>query len=218
MRFEVFPMGVFQVNSYLLFCERTGKCVVVDPGDQADILLRRLDELEVEPEAILNTHGHLDHVAGNGTVRDRFRVPILMHPGDRFLVDGFEEQAALFGLSLPAPPPPDGELVPGEPFEFGETALDVLFTPGHSPGHVTLVHGGDAVSGDVLFAGSIGRTDLPGGSLATLLRTIDEVIVPLGDDLAIHPGHGPSTTVGAERRSNPFLQKDLRAEMFRSLG
>jgi len=218
VRIEVFPMGVFQVNSYLLLCEETGKTVVVDPGEEAAVLLRRLDELGSVPEAILNTHGHVDHVAGNGLVRERHPVPILMHPGDRFLVDAFEEHAAMFGLDWPKPPPPDGELEPGRPFEFGRCRLDVLHTPGHSPGHVTLVHGRDALSGDVLFAGSIGRTDLPGGSLATLLRTIDDVLVPLGDDTAVHPGHGPSTTIGEERRSNPFLRADLREGLLRSFG
>jgi glyoxylase-like metal-dependent hydrolase (beta-lactamase superfamily II) len=209
-------MGVFQVNSYLLCCEETGECVVVDPGDEPEILLRRLDELDARPAAILNTHGHLDHVAGNAALRSRFDMPILMHPDDRFLVDGFEEQAAMFGLRLDPPPPPDGDLVPGEAFTFGSCTLEVLFTPGHSPGHVTLLHGGDAISGDVLFAGSIGRTDLPGGNLDTLLDTIDRVLVPLGDGVAIHPGHGPSTTIGAERRSNPFLRPELRAEIRRS--
>jgi glyoxylase-like metal-dependent hydrolase (beta-lactamase superfamily II) len=209
-------MGVFQVNSYLLFCEETGRCVVVDPGDEPEILLRRLDGLGARPEAVLNTHGHLDHVAGNAALRERFDIPILMHPGDRFLVDGFQEQAAMFGLRLTPPPPPDGDLVPGQPFTFGNCTLDVLFTPGHSPGHVTLVRGRQALSGDVLFAGSIGRTDLPGGSLDTLLRTIDHVLLPLGDDVAIHPGHGPSTTIGEERRSNPFLRPELRAELRRS--
>jgi len=209
-------MGVFQVNSYLLHCEETGKCIVVDPGDEPEILLRRLDELSLRPEAILNTHGHVDHVAGNAALKARFDVPILMHPDDRFLVDGFEEQAAMFGLRLTPPPPPDGELTPGRSFTFGTCTLEVLFTPGHSPGHVTLVNGRDAVSGDVLFAGSIGRTDLPGGDLDTLLESIDRVLVPLGDETAIHPGHGPSTTIGAEKRSNPFLRPELRAEIRRA--
>ena len=212
---ERFPMGVFQVNSYLLRCEETGATVVVDPGDEPEILLRRLEELDVAPVAILNTHGHVDHVAGNTAIHDRHPVPILMHADDRFLLDGFAEQAAMFGLSLTAPPPPSGELVAGETFEFGKCRLEILHTPGHSPGSVTLVTGDQAISGDVLFAGSIGRADLPLGDLPTLLRSIDDVLVPLGDDTVIHPGHGPSTTIGEERRSNPFLRPELRAQVLR---
>ena len=215
MRVEVFPMGFFQVNSYLLRCEETGKTVVVDPGDEPELLIARLDELGVTPELILNTHGHVDHVAGNAAIKARYGVPILMHPGDAFLLEQFEAQATFFGLRLTPPPPPDGDLVPGRRVEFGRCALDVLFAPGHSPGHVALVQGRQAVSGDVLFAGSIGRSDLPGADLATLLATIDDVIVPLGDDVVIHPGHGPSTTVGEERRTNPFLQPAVRAAMLR---
>jgi glyoxylase-like metal-dependent hydrolase (beta-lactamase superfamily II) len=208
-------MGIFQVNSYLLGCEATGEIVVVDPGDEPAVLVRRLDELGRAPIAVLNTHGHLDHVAGNAAIRERFGVPVLMHEADRFLIDTFDQQAALFGLRLPKPPAPDGLLVPGRSFAFGECELEVRFTPGHSPGSVTLVHEGDAISGDVLFAGSIGRTDLPGGDLATLLRSIDEEILPLGDAMRLHPGHGPSTTVGEERRANPFLQSDVRAQLLR---
>jgi glyoxylase-like metal-dependent hydrolase (beta-lactamase superfamily II) len=208
-------MGAFQVNSYLLRCEETGKTVVVDPGDEPDILLARLDQWNVAPEWILNTHGHLDHVAGNAAIRRRHGTRIRMHPGDRFLVDGFAEQAAAFGLVLEMPPPPDGTLLPGDRIEFGRCALEVLFTPGPSPGHVALRSGRDLISGDVLFAGSIGRTDLPGGHLPTLLDTLDRVVVPLGDDVIVHPGHGPSTTIGEERRSNPFLQESLRASLFR---
>jgi glyoxylase-like metal-dependent hydrolase (beta-lactamase superfamily II) len=218
VKIEVFPMGVFQVNSYLLRCEETGKIVVVDPGDEAVRLVRRLEELDTVPEAILNTHGHVDHVAGNGTIRARWDAPILMHPDDRWLIDGFEEQVAMFGLDWPKPPPPDEDLVPGRPFTFGRCTLHVLHTPGHSPGHVSFAHRGDVISGDVLFAGSIGRTDLPRGDLDVLLRSIDEVLVPLGDSTRVHPGHGPSTTIGRERRSNPFLQHELRAELRRAYG
>jgi glyoxylase-like metal-dependent hydrolase (beta-lactamase superfamily II) len=217
VKIEIFPMGVFQVNSYLLACEKTGKIVVVDPGDEPEILLRRLDQLKAEPIAILNTHGHVDHVAGNAAIQREFAIPALLHRADRFLVESFSAQAAMFGLDLEAPPPPDGELIPGETFDFGECTLRILHTPGHSPGSVTLVHENDAISGDVLFADSIGRTDLPHGDLPTLLRSIDDVLVPLGDEMRIHPGHGPQTTIGRERRSNPFLRKEWRPQLLRSV-
>ncbi len=213
MRIETFPMGVFQVNSQLLFCEETGAVVVVDPGDEPEILLRRLAALEKSPEMILLTHGHIDHVAGIAAVKRVFDVPVHLHPADRFLIDTFAQQAAMFGLELERPPSPDLDLVPGNPIRFGATTLEVLATPGHSPGSVTFVNGRDAVSGDVLFAGSIGRTDIPGADLSTLLRSIDDVLVPLGDPVTVYPGHGPTTTIGRERAGNPFLRKEWRAEI-----
>jgi glyoxylase-like metal-dependent hydrolase (beta-lactamase superfamily II) len=212
VRIEVFPMGPFQVNSYLLTCKKTHEVVVVDPGDEAEVLVRLLRERDATPTAILSTHGHLDHVSGNRVVQDAFDCPILMHKADLPLLEAFDSQAAAFGLDLPTPPAPGGTLVPGQPFSFGECSLEVLHTPGHSPGSVTLVSGQDAISGDVLFSGSIGRTDLPGGDIRTLLRSIDEVLVPLGDEMRIHPGHGPATDIGRERRSNPFLQPEMRSQ------
>jgi glyoxylase-like metal-dependent hydrolase (beta-lactamase superfamily II) len=208
-------MGVFQVNSYLLRCEETGETVVVDPGDEPGILLRRLDEIGAAPVAIVNTHGHVDHVAGNAAIRARWAVPIWMHPADRFLIDGFAEQAAMFGLDLAPPPPPDRALDSGGVFRFGACELRVHHAPGHSPGSVVLVEGSRAISGDVIFAGSIGRFDLPGGDLPTLLRSIDRVILPLGEDTTLYPGHGPATTVGRERRTNPFLQASVREQALR---
>lgn len=207
---ETFPMGVFQVNSYLLMCEETREIVIVDPGDEPEILLRRLDKLAGTPVALLHTHGHIDHVAGDAAVKRAFNLPSWLHPADRFLIDAFAQQAAMFGLSLEAPPPPDQDLVPGTSFTFGACTLDILHTPGHSPGSVTFVHGNRALSGDVLFAGSIGRTDLPKGDHGTLLRSIENVLVPLGDEMRIFPGHGPSTTIREERASNPFLSSPTK--------
>jgi glyoxylase-like metal-dependent hydrolase (beta-lactamase superfamily II) len=213
VKIEAFPMGVFQVNSYLLQCEVTGEIVIVDPGDEPEILVRRIRAIRGTPVAIWNTHGHIDHIAGNAAIRRAFDLPIFMHPSDRFLVDSFAQQAAMFGLDLESPPPPDHDLVPGEELTLGSCRLRILHVPGHSPGSVAFVHGRDAISGDALFAGSIGRTDLPGADLATLLRSIDDALVPLGDDMRIHPGHGPSTTIGEERRSNPFLRHEWRAQL-----
>jgi len=217
VKIEIFPMGVFQVNSYLLLCEETRKIAIVDPGDQPEILLRRLQQMRGEPIAILNTHGHIDHVAGNAVMKKEYGIPALLHRADLFLIEGFSAQAAMFGLDLEPPPLPDGELIPGETFQLGACELRIAHTPGHSPGSVTLVHGNDAISGDVLFRDSIGRTDLPAGDLSTLLRSIDEVLVPLGDETRIHPGHGPQTSIGVERRSNPFLRRELRPQILKSV-
>ena len=213
MKIETFPMGVFQVNSFLLFCEETGESVVVDPGDHPEILIARYEALGRSPVAILNTHGHIDHVAGNRAIKDRWDVPILMHPGDGFLIETFDQQAALFGLDMSSPPAPDGELSDGVPFRFGACRLEIIHTPGHSPGHVVLASGSAAISGDLIFAGSIGRTDLPGGDLGTLLRSVDRLGDFLPDETVLHPGHGPATTLGEERRTNPFLQPGFRSQM-----
>jgi glyoxylase-like metal-dependent hydrolase (beta-lactamase superfamily II) len=216
VRIESFPMGVFQVNSYLLQCESTGAAAIVDPGEIPQTLLDRLDEWGVEPVAILNTHGHIDHVAGIAGIRRRFDVPFWLHADDRFFLERFDEQARAFGLDLEAPPLPDRELVPGETFLLGECELRILHTPGHSPGSVTFVHGRQAISGDVLFAGSIGRTDLPLADAKTLFRSIDDVLVPLGADVTIHSGHGPATTIGRELATNPFLAAEARRYVLES--
>ena len=210
MRIERFPMGAFQVNSYVLACESTGAVAVVDPGDEPELLIEHLEGMGARPVAILNTHGHIDHVAGVAAIVRRYDVPFWLHADDRFLIDRFEDQARAFGLDFEPPPPPDHALRPGESYSLGDCELRILHTPGHSPGSVTFVHGRDAISGDVLFAGSIGRTDLPGADAATLFRSIDEELLPLGDDVTVHSGHGPTTTIGAERRSNPFLRADAR--------
>jgi glyoxylase-like metal-dependent hydrolase (beta-lactamase superfamily II) len=205
VRIESFALGSFLVNSYILVCEETGRAAVVDPGEEPQILLRRLAELGSVPEVILNTHGHIDHVAGNAALREATGAPIFMHPDDRFLLDSFEQQAAMFGLTAAAPPPPDGELVAGGEVSFGSVTLEIVHAPGHSPGSVLLVAHKRVLVGDVLFAGSVGRTDLPGGDTAALMRSIRENLLSLEDAVEVFPGHGPATTIGMERRSNPFL-------------
>jgi hydroxyacylglutathione hydrolase len=156
-------------------------------------------------KAIVLTHAHLDHVDGVARAKAATGAPVLLHPDDEPLYRAAPTQAQWFGLEVEAPPPVDGPLEPGGYVEFGECALEVRFTPGHAPGHVVLVGDGFALIGDVVFAGSIGRTDLPGGDFQQLMRSIREQILTLPDETTLYTGHGPATTVGHERVSNPFL-------------
>jgi glyoxylase-like metal-dependent hydrolase (beta-lactamase superfamily II) len=156
-------------------------------------------------DGILLTHAHMDHVEGIPAVKRELDVPILLHPADAPLYAAAPMQAQMFGLRMEPLPPVDGELVVGDAVRFGECALEVRFAPGHAPGHVILVGDGVALVGDVIFAGSIGRTDLPGGDFATLMRSIREQVLTLPDETTLHTGHGPDTTVGRERVSNPFV-------------
>lgn len=201
-------VGPFAENAYILADEGTRECVVIDPGDEAPRLLDILRRERLEVRWILATHAHLDHVGAVQAVKEATGAPFLMHEADRPLLDHLSEQAALFGLRAPPVPSVDGALTEGMVLSFGRPAvsLRVLETPGHSPGSVTFVLEGLVVSGDVLFAGSIGRTDLPGGDFDTLLQTLRQKVLTLDDAVVVLPGHGPPTTVGEERRSNPFLQ------------
>lgn len=205
MRVLQFAVGPFQANAYLAICEATGRCAIVDPGADPDRLLTAVDEEGVEVEMIVLTHAHLDHVGAVGPVHSATGAPIYLHPADRGLYDAAPQQAQSFGFELPPPPPPNHALAEGEVLDVGEATLEVRHTPGHSPGHVTLVGEGFAFVGDCVFAGSIGRSDLPGGDARLLLRSIHEKILTLPDTAVLYPGHGPPTRVGQERRSNPFL-------------
>ena len=211
---QVFTGGAFAENTALLWCLETRAAVVVDPGAAAGAALDAAEEMGLDLQAIVLTHAHLDHVEGIPHVLDRVALPIHLHPDDRPLYDAAPAQAQMFGLTAPALPPPDEALVPGEPFPVGACTLEIRFTPGHAPGHVILVGEGFVIAGDTVFAGSIGRTDLPGGDLETLLSSIRREILSLDDDTVLYPGHGPATTVGHERRSNPFLRSDFGGSAF----
>jgi glyoxylase-like metal-dependent hydrolase (beta-lactamase superfamily II) len=197
--------GPFQENAYLVASGRGKQAVLIDPGDEADRIAERIEALSLEPVLILNTHGHLDHIGAVPDLRERYGIPFAIHPLDRFLLEGVEEQARMFGLHGYRDPVVDRELVPGETVEAAGLSFDVLFAPGHSPGHVAFRTDGAVFGGDCLFHGSIGRSDLPGGDPATLKRTLREVFLTLPDDTVVYSGHGPSTTIGQERRTNPFL-------------
>lgn len=211
MILEIRAAPPFETNGFVLGCETTRTGVVVDPGDNVAALVAAVREHGLTVSHILLTHAHLDHITGVGEAKAALGAPVLLHPADRGLYDAIVQQGQMFGLRLSPQPPPDGELDPGAAIRFGHYEARVHHTPGHSPGSVCLQVGpaGEAgrtlIVGDTLFAGSIGRTDLPGGSFDTLLRSIREVLFPFGDDAIVYPGHGPATTIGEERRSNPFL-------------
>lgn len=204
----VMPVTGFQQNASLLTCTQTRKGALVDPGGEADKLIAMVEQADVVLEQVLITHGHIDHIGGAADVAAHFDVPIVgPQRADETMIAGIATQAQMFGVPDVKVPTIDRWLEEGDQVMVGELAFDVLFTPGHAPGHVIFVNHAHKfiVMGDVLFQGSIGRTDLPGGDHGTLLKSIFQKVLPLGDDYQFLPGHGPGSTLGAERRSNPFL-------------
>ncbi len=203
-------MAPFYKNGFVLGCSRTRDAVLIDPGDEVDELLAAVRDHDVDVQAVLLTHAHVDHVTGVAAAKDALDVPVYLHEDDRPLYERVVEQGALFGFKVRQPPPIDHYYGPGE-IRVGDLIVRVHHTPGHCPGGVCLqVSAPDEAQdhlfvGDTLFAGSIGRADLPGGDYEVLLRSITQVLFPLGDEAVVHPGHGPDTTIGRERTTNPFV-------------
>jgi hydroxyacylglutathione hydrolase len=204
---HTFTSKVFGQNAYLVRCGDTGEWVAIDPGGEAAAMADRLEEDGGPLAAVLLTHAHLDHLEGVAELVERVPAPIHLHPADRPLYDAAAQQAAMFGHRIRTPPPPDHELPGTGEFRFGDCVFELRHVPGHSPGHVLLyaASAGAAFVGDVVFAGSIGRTDLPGGDFHQLMRSIREQVLTLPDETRLYSGHGPMTTVERERTGNPFL-------------
>ncbi|PYP49278.1 MAG: hypothetical protein DMD45_15040 [Gemmatimonadetes bacterium] len=205
MKVVPIPNGRFAENCYLVIDEAGGECAVIDPGEEADVIAHEVAAAGVKPVAIWVTHAHIDHVVGVPRLKADTGAPVYLHPGDRMLYDHVPAQAVAFGMQAAPLPPPDRALVHGEVLRVGALEFRVRHAPGHSPGSVVFEGQGVAFSGDVLFQGSIGRTDLPGGDFETLLRSIERELLTLPDSTIVYCGHGPETTVGRERRANPFL-------------
>lgn len=218
---EGFTTGVFQSNCYIAAAPDGEQAVVIDPGqDAAESLLERLGALGLRCEAILLTHGHIDHIWNAKEVADAAGCEAWIHPDDLWLVE--DPGAALgrmgFGKLTVQPPDRLAHLKGGDRLRFGGLDIAVEHTPGHTPGHCVFLTEGIVFSGDLIFAGSIGRTDFPRGSLEDLMESIRRVILPLADDVTILSGHGPETSVGVERTTNPFVLADGRGELPRLLG
>lgn len=207
MRVGIVPVTAFQQNCSLLWCTRTMRGALVDPGGDLDMLKKALEKTGVTLEKILVTHGHMDHCGQAGVLARELGVPIEgPEEGDRFWIEGLDDASMRFGLEGESFEP-DRWLKDGDTVTVGELTLDVIHCPGHTPGHVVFHHAPSqfAIVGDVLFAGSIGRTDFPRGDHAQLIDSITRKLWPLGDDVTFVPGHGPTSTFGQERRTNPFV-------------
>jgi len=208
MKVAIIPVTPFQQNCSLLVCTQSNKAAVVDPGGDLDRILDAVKAQGVELEKILLTHGHLDHCGGTAELSKELGLPVEgPHIDDRFLIDNLPQQSLRFGLPQLEAFTPARWLLGGDTVRFGQVELQVRHCPGHTPGHVIFFSPKYrlALVGDVLFAGSIGRTDLPRGDYATLIRSIREQLWPLGEDVTFIPGHGPTSTFGEERASNPFV-------------
>ncbi|MEL7568017.1 MAG: MBL fold metallo-hydrolase [Dehalobacterium sp.] len=198
-------VGMIGTNCYLVACPDTKEAVVIDPGDEAKRIFNLAEKNGFKVSAIVNTHGHWDHVGGNNELKKLTGAPIFIHEQDaKFLTDGKLNLGSMMGKNEVSPLA-DRILQEGDTVKVGNMELKVIHTPGHTPGGISLVGEKDVFVGDTLFAGSIGRTDLPGGNYGVLISAIKSKLLTLDDEMKVYPGHGPSTTIGREKKKNPFL-------------
>ena len=206
-----YVVGPLGCNCYVVGDPATKEAVVIDPGGDAAHLIEELVRLGVTVEAIVATHAHFDHLIAGQELRAHTGAPFHLHQADRFLLDWWHESGRLFlGVELPPPPDVDSDAAEGLVLTAGDTRLEVVHTPGHSPGSISLVGGGALYSGDALFAGSVGRTDLPGGDTKTLVDAIKSKLFIMGDETPVYPGHGEPTTIGEEKELNPYVGRNAR--------
>jgi len=208
---ETFPAGPFECNCTILACGDTKDAVVIDPGGEVERIAEIVAQYDLAVRAIVHTHAHLDHIYCTRDVKERHGGAICLHRGDTFLYDGFATQAAMFGWKVRETAPVERWIEDGDRIELGKRALDVIHTPGHTPGSVCFEvedpdHGRLLFAGDTLFRRSVGRTDLPGGDTATLKRSIQQRLYTRDPDTVVIPGHGPTTKIGEEARANPFVR------------
>ena len=202
---EHLMVGPLQSNCFIVGDEESGEAVIIDPGGDGDMILNTVSRKPWKVTAILNTHAHFDHIAGNAVVKNGTGAPLMAPRGDSPFMAQAHTSARMYGLDVDSSPEPDRLLDDGDSIDLGDEKIKVISTPGHTPGGATFVTSIGIFPGDSIFAGSIGRTDLPGGDYDTLISSIKARILSLDDDTPVYPGHGPATTVGRERAHNPFL-------------
>ena len=210
MRITSATVGPFEENCYLVVDDAVGRGIVIDPGDEAERIIQMVRDSGAELEAIWLTHAHIDHIGALAGVKRQWDVPVYLHPADEPLFAAAGKQAAFYGLDFEQPEPPERTFADGDRARVGTLEFEVLHTPGHAPGLVVLYGHGVVLAGDLLFAGSIGRTDLPLSDARAMALSLERVMRMLPDDLIVYPGHGPSTTIGRERATNPFLNGRAR--------
>jgi hydroxyacylglutathione hydrolase len=206
MKYENVIVGALETNCYLIYCEETLECAVMDPGAEPEKIFRAIHENNLKPVVLINTHGHVDHVGANKDIKERYDIPILIHSADVPILRSILQSGLSLFLGAKASPPPDRLLEEGDEVKIGTCSLKVIHTPGHSPGCLCFVQDGLLFSGDTLFCGGVGRTDLPGGSWENMIKSIRNKILTLSDETLVFPGHGPYTTIGQERLMNPFIR------------
>ena len=209
MYVQTITVGAFQENSYLVVDESSRRAVIVDPGGEGQRLVGEIERSKATLDAIWITHAHVDHGGAIASVKERWNVPVYLHPNDRRLFEAAGRQAEVYGVPFEEPPAPDREFADGQRLSVGSVEMSVMHAPGHSPGHVVIHGNGIALVGDCLFAGSIGRTDLPMSNPQQLADSLKK-IAALPPETVVYPGHGPETTIGEERVSNPFLNGTAR--------